>query len=83
VFVETAGTARDHGIGVWEVWSCIDLNRSSRDRLMDIIHIDEARVEELIELRPFRRLDDLVRIRGIAQQRLGDIIRQGKICPLE
>ena len=83
VFVETAATARDRGLGVWEVWSCIDLNRSSRERLMDIVHIDDVRVDELIELRPWRRLDDLVRIRGIAAQRLGDIIRQGKICPLE
>lgn len=45
----------------------IDINTASKEALMEIIYIGEIRAEQLIVLRPFENLDDLVRIKGIGE----------------
>ena len=55
----------------------IDINTAPLEDLVKIIHIGKARALELISLRPFSSLDDLVRIRGISKKRIEDIKKQG------
>jgi len=55
----------------------IDINTASLEDLMKIIHIGKTRAIELITLRPFTSLDDLLKIKGIGEQRLKDIKSQG------
>lgn len=45
---------------------CVDINTAPRERLMDIIHIDEARSAELIALRPITSVNDLARFASAA-----------------
>jgi len=58
----------------------ININTASQAELTRIVHIGEARAAELISRRPYRSLDDLLRIPGIGQGRLGDIKKQGLAC---
>jgi len=55
----------------------IDINTAPLEDLIKIIHIGPKRAAELISLRPFPSLDDLVRIRGIGKKRVEDIKKQG------
>lgn len=55
----------------------IDINSAPLADLVKIIHVGEARALELISLRPFSSLDDLMKIKGIGQSRLADIKNQG------
>lgn len=55
----------------------IDINTAPLEDLIKIIHIGEVRAQELISLRPFSSLDDLVRINGISENRVKDIKEQG------
>jgi competence protein ComEC len=61
---------------------CIDINSASHRELTEIVHIDDVRARELVELRPFRSLHELARIRGIATARVRDIEQQGLVCPV-
>lgn len=63
--------------------ACVDVNTAPRERLMDIIHIDQVRSTEMLTLRPFVSLDDLTRITGIGPDRLADIRAQGIVCPID
>ncbi|MBR7554744.1 MBL fold metallo-hydrolase [Allobacillus sp. GCM10007491] len=63
--------------------SCIDINSASLKDLYDIIHIDEARAAELVELRPHHSLNGLKRIYGIGDGRLADIKEEGLACVKE
>lgn len=65
------------------LFECVDINTASVSELMRIIHIGESRAQELIERRPYNTLDQLVRIRGIGDARLGDILEQGLVCPID
>ena len=56
------------------------MNSASSEQLELIIHIGPVRAAELIQLRPFSSLDDLVRIKGIGPARLADIKAQGVAC---
>ena len=58
----------------------VDVNSASVEKLDDIIHIGPERAAQIIQLRPFTSLDDLVRIKGIATKRLADIKAQGLAC---
>jgi len=58
----------------------VDVNSASQEELLAIKHIGEARVQDLISLRPFSSLDDLVRIKGIGEKRVLDIKEQGVAC---
>ncbi|MFC0013780.1 MULTISPECIES: MBL fold metallo-hydrolase [Allobacillus] len=62
---------------------CIDINSASLEDLYDIIHIDEARAAELVELRPHHSLNGLKRIYGIGDGRLADIKEEGLACVKE
>jgi len=61
----------------------IDVNTAPLEDLVKIAHIGEARALELISLRPFSSLDDLVRIKGIGNLRVEDIKEQGLAWTVE
>ena len=58
----------------------IDINTASKEELDRIINIGPVRAAEIIQLRPFSSVDDLIRVRGIGPQRLDDIKAQGLAC---
>jgi DNA uptake protein ComE-like DNA-binding protein len=62
-----------------ESWQ-VDINQASKEDLIKIKHIDMVRAEELIRLRPFKSIDGLTRIDGIASSRLNDIKAEGIAC---
>ena len=65
------------------VANCVDINSASFQELRLIIHIDEDRAGQIMNLRqqrPFVSVDDLGRVRGIARARLAGIHRQGLAC---
>ncbi|MEH7177574.1 MBL fold metallo-hydrolase [Neobacillus vireti] len=62
------------------VGQCIDVNTAKIEQLQEIIHIGPARANELINLRPFRSVDDLGRISGIGTARIAEIKSQGLAC---
>lgn len=68
--VQGTTTARD----------CVNVNVASPEELRRIIHIDEVRAQDLISKRPFGSVADLVRVTGIGQERLADIVEQGLAC---
>jgi competence protein ComEC len=47
---------------------------------MKIKHINEVRGNELIQLRPFKSIDDLKRINGIADGRIKNIKAEDMAC---
>lgn len=58
----------------------VELNEASLLELQKIIHVGPKRAEEIIELRqirPFRSVDDLIRVSGLAGQRITEIKQQG------
>jgi DNA uptake protein ComE-like DNA-binding protein len=62
---------------------CIDVNTASAKELERIIHIGPERAGQIVELRkekPFRNVDELVRVKGIAAVRLADIKKEGLAC---
>lgn len=62
---------------------CVDINSASFQELRRIIHIDEDRAGQIIDLRqqlPFASVDELDRVRGIARVHLAGIHRQGLAC---
>lgn len=65
------------------VAGCIDINTASKEALKEIIHVDEVRSAEVIELRqqrPFASVEELTRVSGIGPARLRDIKEQGLAC---
>jgi competence protein ComEC len=60
--------------------SCLDVNNASIEELLQITHIGEERAEQLINLRPFKSIDELSRINGIGEGRLKDIKAEGLAC---
>ena len=58
----------------------VDVNSAPVEELDRIIHIGPARAAQMVTLRPFTSLDDLVRIKGIATARLADIKAEGIAC---
>lgn len=58
----------------------IDINSATFEDLLEIIHIGEVRAQELILLRPFNSIRDLVRINGIGEARIFDIEAQNLAC---
>jgi endonuclease YncB( thermonuclease family) len=62
---------------------CVDINAAPPEELMRIVHIDEIRSAEAVEIRvgrPFADVRDLTRIRGIGPSRIIDIAAQGLAC---
>lgn len=58
----------------------VDINSAPVEELDLIIHIGSGRAAELVQLRPFSSLDDLIRINNIGMSRLADIKAQGLAC---
>lgn len=59
---------------------CIDINQASLEELQNIMHIGPERAIDLVELRPFERVEDLSRIKGIGPARIAEIIAEGAAC---
>lgn len=55
----------------------VDLNRASLEELESIPHIGPERAQEIIQMRPIRRLEELRAIDGIGPQRLAEIEAYG------
>jgi competence protein ComEC len=79
------GRIEESGEGISEertdepIGGMVNINTATLEELMKIIHISEARAKELISLRPFNRVDDLMKINGIGPARLEDIKKQGLV----
>ncbi len=56
--------------------TALDINTASRDELMSLPGIGEVTANAIIEKRPYRRVDDLLRVRGIGPKLL-DKLRPG------
>lgn len=56
----------------------IDLNTASYEELLEIAHIGPERAEDIISLRPLKKIEDLQKVNGIGPSRLEDIINEGK-----
>lgn len=63
-----------------EAGGCVDINNANAEELTRIIHIDEVRSQEMLELRPFDSVSDMTRINGIAEERLAEIQQQDLAC---
>ncbi len=59
---------------------CVNINTASKEDLQKIIHIGENSAEELIKLRPYESLNELIEINGIGEKRLEDIKEQKLAC---
>jgi competence protein ComEC len=60
--------------------TCVNINTASHAELQQIVHIGPDRATQLISLRPFNSVDDLIRLDGIGPARLQDIKDQGLAC---
>ncbi|AOV07079.1 MBL fold metallo-hydrolase [Sporosarcina ureilytica] len=60
--------------------TCININTASTEDLQQIIHIGEKTAAELVRLRPYQTLNDLLTISGIGEKRLEDIKDQNLAC---
>lgn len=58
----------------------MDVNSATVEELDRIKYIGPTRAAEMVTLRPFSSLDDLVRINGIAAARLAEIKAEGIAC---
>lgn len=56
----------------------IDINTASYGELLEIVHIGPERAENIIALRPFERVEELIEVEGIGAARLDDILTEGK-----
>ena len=54
----------------------IDINTAAFTELQNIIHIGPERARQILRLRPFDSVDDLIRVDGIGPVRLEAIKRQ-------
>lgn len=61
---------------------CIDLNHANAEQLGRLVHVGPARAEAIIRGRPWRTVDELVRVRGLGEASVGDITASGQVCPL-
>ncbi len=59
---------------------CIDINSADSEQVQEIIHIGPERAQDVIDLRPFRSIDELTKINGIGPARLQDIKDQAMAC---
>lgn len=58
----------------------VDINTAGVEELQLIYEIGPERAQQIVSLRPFGSVDDLVRVSGIAKGRLGGIKAQGVAC---
>ena len=67
-------------VEIEEKKECININTASRESLKEIVHINEVRVDDLINSRPFESIEELTRVDGIGSVRLEEIKEQGLVC---
>lgn len=60
--------------------ACVNINTASEEEVQQITHIGAALATELINLRPYDSIDELIEINGIGAARLQDIKEQGIAC---
>jgi competence ComEA-like helix-hairpin-helix protein len=60
--------------------SQININNASLEELEKITQIGEVYANRIIEMRPFESLDDLIKVKGIAEKRLERIKEQNLAC---
>jgi beta-lactamase superfamily II metal-dependent hydrolase len=58
----------------------VDINRASLTALQEISQVGPARARQIVQLRPFASVDDLVRVDGIAEGTLAIIKAQDLAC---
>ena len=58
----------------------IDINSASTEELDKIVYIGPARAQEMIMLRPFTSVDDMIRVTGIGENNIKSIRSQGLAC---
>ena len=58
----------------------IDINTASETELQDITQIGPARAKEMLTLRPFSSVDDMIRITGIGENNINSIKSQNLAC---
>ena len=58
----------------------IDINSATKEELDKITQIGPARAEQIISLRPFSSVDDMIRIVGIGETNINLIKSQGLAC---
>ncbi|MDP3992576.1 MAG: helix-hairpin-helix domain-containing protein [Nanoarchaeota archaeon] len=58
----------------------VDINSASAEELDKIAQIGPARAEQMITLRPFSSVDDMIRIDGIGENNINLIKSQGLAC---
>jgi hypothetical protein len=61
----------------------ININSASAEQLDNIKWVGISTAKEIINLRPFSSVDDLIRVDGIAEKRLGEIKAQGLACVID
>lgn len=59
---------------------CIDLNRASADRLIQLVHIGPMRASMIVGGRPWESVAALVALDGIGEESVQDILAQGLLC---
>lgn len=75
-----AGVASGSGQAAMCVPPYVNINTASADELTRIVHVGPAIAQRIIAARPFGSLEDLLRVSGIGEQRLADILAQGLAC---
>jgi len=58
----------------------VDINTATVEELDEIVYIGLSRAEQIISLRPFDSVDDMIRISGIGEVYLNAIKEQGLAC---
>lgn len=58
----------------------IDINSASAEELDKIVNIGSARAGQIISLRPFESVEDLIKVNGIGEKTLSGIKEQGLAC---
>ncbi|MEH6640497.1 hypothetical protein [Vreelandella glaciei] len=65
-----------------ERYDCIDLNSSDVAALEELPHMCPARAEYVVNGRPWKSANELVKIHGIGQARMQDIIDSQRLCSI-
>ena len=59
---------------------CVDINTAGVSDLDRIVNIGPSRADQMLGLRPFSSVEDMIRISGIGEASLAEIVEQGLAC---
>lgn len=62
--------------------TCIDINEDTKSKLTNIPYIGNERADDVISLRPWASISELIRINGIGKKTLEKIIKSNVICEI-